>query len=439
MGITLFQAELIIQEHLRRPLPSTVHLLGRQTVRFDYDAARFLFARHNLTPAPVEIELDSATLGAKAKTADNAYISDTTFFRMFGVEHVLAIDHSDYEGAEIIADLNQPLPETLKECADFIYGGSVLDNIFDPAAYIRNITQLLKPGGRLVDHNTCTFREHPYIAISPAWYFDYCVLNRFARCEVYVSEIPRVACPKAAHVYALDVDLSDPLIADGGIPAAGMATYVTVIAEKGTNTDWRQTPSQDQYRGPVEWERYREHLARMKASRRYAKFSHPNLSHVGYPLRKVHGLRYLGCFEMPLPVIGERLRLDEFWNDEREEGIRIVEATYGWNQRFQEFAHTGLMALFRGNVTGVLAYLFNGKNQCDWDIDVNVIGDPAPGLPKDLTVLYYHADDPELRVKRIHVPEEAHGKRLIIPPVTRLIDAKQPKPHTSLLRRVLAT
>ena len=413
MGITLYQADLMVQEHLHTPLPRTVHLLGRQTVRFDYAAACRLFARHGLSPTPCEVELDRATLGAQAGAG--RFITDTTFFRMFGVQSVLAIDHSAYEGAEIIADLNRPLPDELKECADFIYGGSVLDNIFDPAAYIRNITQLLRPGGRLVDHNTCSFREHPYIAISPAWYFDYCVLNRFARCDVYVLETPRVACSKAPHVYALDVKIDDPLIADGGLPPAGLATYVTVVAEKGRETDWRMTPSQDQYRGAEEWGHYRDQLLRMREASRPARFSRPGAGYMpAYPLRNVRGLRYLGCFDPDLPVSAEPPSVDAFWSD-TDAGIRVVEATYGWNQRRAQLPHTGLMAIHRGNVTGILAFLLNGQPECSWEVDVNVIGDPAPGMPKDLIVLYYFAEDADQSVRRVHVAAEAHGQRLHIP------------------------
>jgi hypothetical protein len=45
---------------------------------------------------------------------------------------------SPYEGAEIIHDLNRPVPDKLKESADFIVDGSTLDNVFDPAMVLRN-------------------------------------------------------------------------------------------------------------------------------------------------------------------------------------------------------------------------------------------------------------------------------------------------------------
>jgi len=174
MGIDLFHAEMIVREHLFRPLPETVHLLGRQTVLFGEETARSLLSRYGIFPAASKVVLDTATVGAKA-AADRGYITDETFFGMLGVKEIKAIDHSDYEAADVIVDLNQPLPEALEGNADFIFGGSVLDNIFDPATYIKNIGQLLKPGGRLIDQNICSFHHHPYILASPAWYFDYFV------------------------------------------------------------------------------------------------------------------------------------------------------------------------------------------------------------------------------------------------------------------------
>ena len=159
MGITLLSAEFIIQEHCYRALPSTIHLLGRQTVCFDYETARSLMYRHGITPANAPMQADEST--RTAITGSRSYISDTTFFGMLGVNLVHAIDHSDYEGADILVDLNRPIAPEYEGIADFIFGGSVLDNVFDPACYMRNITRMLRPGGRLIDVNACSFGNIP--------------------------------------------------------------------------------------------------------------------------------------------------------------------------------------------------------------------------------------------------------------------------------------
>src|SRR5215471_18899596 len=50
---------------------------------------------------------------------------------------------------------------------DFLFGGSVLDNIFDPATYMVNVSKLLRPGGRVFDQNIISQVHHPYLLVTP--------------------------------------------------------------------------------------------------------------------------------------------------------------------------------------------------------------------------------------------------------------------------------
>src|SRR5262245_57188207 len=151
MGITPLHAHLIALEHKRRPLPPTVHLLGRQTVYLTVEGAEKLVRACGVEPHDASVELDVETRGAAALRGE--FVSDRMFFAMLGVKKVIAIDHTDYEGAEVIIDLNVQLPEAHMPSVDFLFGGSVLDNIFDPATYMVNVSKLLRPGGRVFDQN----------------------------------------------------------------------------------------------------------------------------------------------------------------------------------------------------------------------------------------------------------------------------------------------
>ena len=76
------------------------------------------------------------------------FISDDSFFRLFSnaTDHCLDVSH--YEFAEIVHDLCQAVPENLYEQFDFIFNWSCLDNIFDPATAMKNMSRMLRPGGR---------------------------------------------------------------------------------------------------------------------------------------------------------------------------------------------------------------------------------------------------------------------------------------------------
>jgi radical SAM superfamily enzyme YgiQ (UPF0313 family) len=91
-------------------------------------------------------------------------------------------------------------------------------------------------------------------------------------------------------------------------------------------------------------------------------------------------------------------------------GILIVEASYGAN-----CAQEGMRENFKGNITRALSRKCNGKKRVEFQVDVNALGDPAPGSAKDLSVSWRYADDPQMTLHSLYVPAEAHGKKILIP------------------------
>jgi SAM-dependent methyltransferase len=299
MGITQQHALMIMREHMYRPLPETVHLLGRQTVHFDYETARGLFDLVGLEAKPVEVEIDRDTLDSKV-VADSQFISDRTFFEMLGVKEIRAIDHSDYEGADIIIDLNRPIGEKEEGSVEFLFGGSVCDNVFNPAGYIQNVARLLKPGGRLLDQNVAVDRHHPYVILPPEWYFDYFVLNKFADCKVYIFEIE-----KFWNVYHLEgPDVTRRIIDNFPQASIDVTLGVFIIAEKGEGSTWEFSPAQDQYRGEQEWRRFDDGLLTIRRHPRPINtfpIPDPGMTMCPKP-QEIPGYNYIGRFEIHRPI-----------------------------------------------------------------------------------------------------------------------------------------
>jgi SAM-dependent methyltransferase len=406
MGISAIHAELIIREHKFRPLPKTVHLLGRQTVQLDYRQMSAMLDRHGIAPAAVAIEIDRTT--SLAIASGQEFISDVTFFGLLGVTKIRAIDHSDFEGADIILDLNQPISADLAAAAEFVYGGSVLDNVFDPATYIKNIARLLAPGGRLLDQNLGSFHFHPYLITAPAWYFDFFVLNGFDDCKVYFIQAGNVP-----HLYGLEFAPDDPFISDFGSAGIGTPFGIAIIAEKGGQSTWDRVPSQDQYRDAVEWAAYRANLVRVKgAARRYEIFGCPSAMDLARaPLRWSKSFRYLGAMKA-----ANDQSFDGTIPRASVNGLKILEASYGLNLLGQTLSRPGIVPLCAGNATEKLAELLNGQNGARLTIDVAMLGDPAPDLAKELVVYYLYLEDPAKTVREIRIAGEAHGRLLRIPP-----------------------
>lgn len=144
MTINGVVARFLSGEHKHRPLPKTVHLLGKQTIQMTPDRVCEIMIDTGVAPHECEVTYDNLTRQADAK---QTYVSDNTFFQLFGVETVHAIDHSEFEGADILLDLTRELPLEHEGTVDFIYDGSVMDNIFDPASAMQNVARMLRPGG----------------------------------------------------------------------------------------------------------------------------------------------------------------------------------------------------------------------------------------------------------------------------------------------------
>ena len=136
MGIMRDLAEAIIHEHTFRPLTGDVVTMGRQTVYLTPQQATDLVADHGIAIDPdIRVDIDKSTLN---RNSTDELISDVGFLRLLGVQQAKAMDHSDYEGAEIIHNLSTPIPDRLVGCADVIIDGSTLDNVFDPVRVLTN-------------------------------------------------------------------------------------------------------------------------------------------------------------------------------------------------------------------------------------------------------------------------------------------------------------
>lgn len=72
---------------------------------------------------------------------------------LLGVEAMESMDVADYEGATILHDLNEPVPENLHGQFDFIFDGGTIEHVFDVAMALTNVFHMLRPGGRFVSAN----------------------------------------------------------------------------------------------------------------------------------------------------------------------------------------------------------------------------------------------------------------------------------------------
>jgi hypothetical protein len=255
MGLGGQAIDAIGREHAFRPITGDVLFIGRQTVYFSpQDLARRL-RDHCKEVDEGAIEVDRTTLN---RNVAGELATDRSIFRALGLPatRIKALDVSPYEGAEVIHDLNQPIPDALRASADFIVDGSTLDNVFDPAMALRNYAELLRPGGRLIAVNAWNLRDSAYTACSPSWYLDYFVANGFADCKVYVC----VGVRRAVNVYWLDpamIGLGRKQMKTPVFATWWRRPFVLVFAEKSASPGAAVIPTQSDYRSGAGWAGFR--------------------------------------------------------------------------------------------------------------------------------------------------------------------------------------
>jgi hypothetical protein len=77
------------------------------------------------------------------------------FLKGLGAQEIRSLDASDYEDATDIFDLNDELPEHLRQQFTIVVDGGTLQSVFDFAHGLRNAMALVAPGGTLVVVGPC--------------------------------------------------------------------------------------------------------------------------------------------------------------------------------------------------------------------------------------------------------------------------------------------
>jgi len=94
-------------------------------------------------------------------------------FKALGARSITSLDFSDYEGAGVVHDLNQPIGENLREKYDLVYDGGTLEHVFNFPTALKNCMEMVRADGRLVIH-TCAnnWCGHGFYQFSPELFYN---------------------------------------------------------------------------------------------------------------------------------------------------------------------------------------------------------------------------------------------------------------------------
>lgn len=114
---------------------------------------------------------------------------DEVLINYFGSTQVDVLDINDYEGANIIHDLNIKIPEKLEDKYDTILDFGTLEHIFDVKTAIENISLMSKKNGMILHVSpTNNFCGHGFYQFSPEFFNTVYSLNKsYKNTEIFLS------------------------------------------------------------------------------------------------------------------------------------------------------------------------------------------------------------------------------------------------------------
>ena len=190
MGLAKPALRFMAQEHRRKPFVGPVLTLGRQSVSATLEEARVLVTGEGIAAAelPAGEGVWTNIPGCLATPYDRS-ISDVAFFKLLGLREFQALDCSDFEGAEIVQDLNLPVPAGLHDGFDLIVDGGTLEHVFDIRQSLTNVARMLRGGGRIIHFSPASnWVNHGFYHFSPALFYDYYAAKGFAGLRGFLVE-----------------------------------------------------------------------------------------------------------------------------------------------------------------------------------------------------------------------------------------------------------
>jgi hypothetical protein len=238
MGILRGIAALMIDEHQARPFTGRLLQLGRQEIFFTAADLARIAAQRGFTPA------NRAALAAIDDP--RRPLTDREFFGAFDFSAIAAADYSDFDGAELVYDMNRDdLPLDHRGAHDCVVDGGTMEHVFHAPNFLKNVFGLLRVGGRVV--HVCPASnavDHGFYSFSPCLFYEFYRTNgwRIDACQLLDFGTKLLPIRMTAYDYVPPIP-RDAL--DGYLP--GTVHYTFFVATKTAESRCDAIPQQNFY------------------------------------------------------------------------------------------------------------------------------------------------------------------------------------------------
>jgi hypothetical protein len=162
MGIDKASLQILLDARRAGVSFDRILTIGRQELRMRPKEVRAILSRNGL-PA------DDAAIAGFFSQASGYCESLLTFLGAGGVD---ALDFSDFEGASIVHDMNEPLPEQYHRKFTFVFDGGSLEHIFQFPTALKNCMDAVVPSGHFITVTPANnLMGHGFYQFSPELFF----------------------------------------------------------------------------------------------------------------------------------------------------------------------------------------------------------------------------------------------------------------------------
>lgn len=256
MGLVKGSLEPLLKEASIRPFSGSLLTLGKQDVWFSYKTLCKMAQKHKVKLS----NLNKIEISSNPYFAAHNYITDLCLFKALGFSELKSMDYSDYQGADIIFDLNScEIPTALLGAFDVMLDGGTMEHVFHIPNVLNNIYKMLRVGGRIIHISpTSNYVDHGFFSFSPTLFYDFYQTNKFKIEILQICHIP--------YRYSVDPwQFFDYLpgcldnVSLGGLNKNGM--YGTIcIATKMPDSSGNRIPQQGVYK--LEWDKEKKKNSR---------------------------------------------------------------------------------------------------------------------------------------------------------------------------------
>ncbi|HUI76449.1 MAG TPA: hypothetical protein VLY24_01000 [Bryobacteraceae bacterium] len=159
MGLTYHDASRLFEARCAGASFENTLTLGR---------LKLFLHSHELRALRSRYQAFTQTAATPLRSYEFGQYSDDFWTEFLGARHVTTMDYSDYEGATLVHDMNQPVPEQFHQQFDAVIDAGSLEHIFNFPTAIRNLMLMTKVGGMVfattVANNLC---GHGFYQFSP--------------------------------------------------------------------------------------------------------------------------------------------------------------------------------------------------------------------------------------------------------------------------------